>query len=257
MAPFASGIVEVLFALGPRIEQTLAEVGTYRFALAYNAPPIVNQGAYSVPGDGGGCTQLGALVRGQDACVEAFDERPFLTEEDDLGGGITCLAQGLLSGQVSATYERPQILDTLLALLGADDDPALEACNEGFHQSPDPMVVILIADADDESDGTVFNAVAEAIGTQEGPSLKDVGLFVIGTDASGCPDPAVDEGNDCGAEPACRVQEFIDIGFVNPALERNVRRFNICRTLDKDTADVAEALLVQLTAVIAQVCSQR
>ncbi|MGH1346513.1 MAG: hypothetical protein ACRBN8_33410 [Nannocystales bacterium] len=251
MAPFANGIVDVLLALGPEIEDTLAGVGTYRLALAYNAPPIVNQGAFSVPDEGEGCTQIGALVRGQDSCVEAFDGRPFLTDADDLGSGLTCLAEGVISGGVDAAYERPRILDSMLAILEADEDPALAACNEGFHQSPDPLVVIVIADADDESDATVLEAVTRAVSTQDTASLRNIGVFVIGADASQCPSEA---DNECGAQPACRVQEFVDRGLINTGLEGNVRRFNICRSLEDNVADVAASLLDQLSAVVVEAC---
>jgi len=251
MAPFANGIVDVLLALGTEIEESLAGVGTYRIALAYNAPPIVNQGAFSVPDGGEGCTQVGALVRGRDACVEEFGGRPFLTEGDDLGSGLTCLADGVISGNLNAAYERPRILDTMLAVLGADEDPTLAACNEGFYEAPAPLVVIVVADADDESDATVLEAVTQAVATQDTPNLRSIGVFVIGADASQCP---TEDENECGAEPACRVQEFIDRGFINTGLEGNVRRFNICRSLEEDIADVAGALLTQLSAVVVEVC---
>lgn len=251
MLPFANGIANILIALGGQIGETLDDVGTYRLALAFNAPPLVNEGAFSLPGGGAGCTQVGALVRGQDDCVLDFDERPYLTEEDDLGAGLTCLSTGVTAAGFNLAYERPRIFDTLLAILGAHDDAALAICNEGFHESPDPLVVILIADADDESDGTVLEAVSGAIGTQPGSSLKNIGLFVIGEDASECP---MDAGEDCVAEPACRVQDFIDRGFNNAGVGDNVRRFNICLSLNDETADVAASLLTQLTAVLDQVC---
>lgn len=251
MAPFASGIVNVLLALGAQIEETLASVGTYRLALAFNSPPIVNAGAYFVPEGGEGCEQVGALIRGQDACVEEFDRRPFLTESDDLGGGLTCLAEGVLAVGLNPAYERPRILDTLLAILGATDEPALSVCNEGFHESPDPLVVIVIADAEDESDVSVIEAVTRAVGTQQGPNLKKIGVLVVGEDTSACPD---DAGSDCAAEPACRVQEFIDSGFSGP-LEGNVRRFSICRSLEENnSAEVAADLLDQLRPVLVSVC---
>ncbi len=251
MAPFANGIVNVLLALGTMIETTLADVGTYRLGLAYNAPPISNEGAFSVPEGTNQCTQLGALVRGQDDCVEAFDSRPYVNEGDDLGSGLTCLAQAVISGEFNPAYERPQTLDSLLALLEVDDDPVLTACNEGFHQAPDPLVVILIVDADDESDASVLEAVTRAVATQGSPSLRKVGVFVVGADASGCPSTAQ---NECGARPACRVQEFLDRGFTNVGLPGNVRRFNICRSLEENSADVASSLLAQLSAVLVEVC---
>lgn len=251
MAPFANGILNVILAMGTMIDATLADFGTYRLALAFNAPPLVNEGAFSLPQDGKQCTQLGALVRGQDACVEEFDSRPYLTEADDLGPALTCLAQGVISGGLNAAYERPQIFDTLLAILEVDDDPTLAACNEGFHQAPDPLVVIVIADADDQSDATVLDAVTRALASQGGESLENVGVFVIGADGSGCPS---DTPNACGALPACRVQEFADRGFSNVGLPDNVRRFNICRSLEENSADVAAALLAQLSAVLVSVC---
>lgn len=252
MAPFATGIVNVLISLGTMVEATFAEVGTYRVGMAFNAPPILNQNAFSVPAGGEGCTQLGALVRGQGECVQDFDERPYLTENDDLGSGLTCLSEGLLMGNFNIAYERPRILDTLLAVLGADNDRAREICNEGFYESSDPLVVIVIADAEDESDASVLEAVTRAIGTQPGTSLRNIGVFVIGEDTAMCPD---DVESECVAEPACKLKEFTDSGFSGP-LEANVRRFSICRSQEKDFADVAESLLEQLTPVIAQVCDQ-
>lgn len=252
MAPFATGIINVLVALGTLVESTFAEFGTYRVGMVFNAPPVLNENAFSVPDGGEGCTQLGALVRGQGACIQDFDERPYLTEQDALGPGLTCLSEGLLMGNVNVAYEQPRILDALLAVLGADNDPAREICNEGFYESSDPLVVIVIADAEDESDASVLEAVTRAIGTQPGTSLRNIGVFVIGEDTAMCPE---DVESECVAEPACKLQEFLDSGFSGP-LEGNVRRFSICRSQEDDPAAVAQSLLDQLTPVIAQVCSQ-
>lgn len=252
MAPFANGIINVLLALGTRIEETFEGVGSYNLALGYNVPPVVNEQAFEVPADGEGCTQLGALVRGIDTCVEDFGGRPYLTNEDDLGAGLTCLGGGLIGGQWDASYETPRTLDSVVALLEGEDDPALSACNAGFHRSPDPLLIILIVDDEDASETSVLQAVTSAVATQ-GTSLENLGLFLIGADASGCPD---DEPNACGALPACRVQEFIDRGFNNVGLGDNVRRFNICRSLERDSAAVADDLLDQITAVVDNVCAQ-
>lgn len=252
MATFANGIINVLLALGTRIEETFEGVGSYNIALGYNVPPVVNEQAFEVPPSGEGCTQLGALVRGIDACVEDFDGRPYLTNEDDLGAGLTCIGGGLIGTQWDASYETPRTLDSIVALLEGDDDPALSACNEGFHESPDPLLIIVIVDEEDESETTVLEAVTSAVATQ-GTSLESVGVFLIGADASGCPD---DEPNVCGARPVCRVQEFIDRGFNNVGLGDNVRRFNICRSLERDSAAVADDLLVQITAVVQNLCAR-
>ncbi len=248
MAPFATGIINVLLALGTRIEDTLGGVGTYNLALSYNVPPNVNEGAFEVPPDGEGCTQLGALVRGQDACVEEFDGRPFLTEMDDLGAGLTCLAGGLIGGQWNAIYETPRTLDSIVAFL--ENDTSVAACNAGYHQSPDPLLIILIVDSEDESESTVLQAVTAAVATQ-GTSLESIGVFTIAADASMCPD---EEENECGALPACRVQEFLDSGFSNVGLGDNLRRFNICRSLEMDSAAVADDLLEQMSGVIVNLC---
>jgi len=252
MAPFAAGIVNVLLALGTRIEDTFGGVGGYRLALTYNVPPVVNEGAYSVPPEGEQCTQLGALVRGQDDCVEAFEGRPYLTDADDLGAGLSCLAAGLVGGQWDESYETPRTLDAIVSVLEAEGQPATAACNEGFHRSPDPLLIIVIVDSEDESEASVLEAVTDAVATQ-GTSLENVGIFVIGADASGCPDQDILE-NECGALPSCRVQEFIDRGFNNVSLGGNVRRFNICRSLEDDSAAVADDLLEQISAVVLNLC---
>lgn len=252
MATFANGIINVLLALGTRIEETFDGVASYNIALAYNVAPFVNQQAFEVPMDGEGCTQLGALVRGIDACVEEFDGRPYLTNDDDLGAGLSCLGGGLIDTQWDESYETPRTLDSLVALLEGEDDPALSACNEGFHRSPDPLLIILIVDEEDESETSVLEAVTSAVATR-GTSLESVGVFLIGADASGCPD---DEPNGCGAYPVCRVQEFLDRGFNNVGLGDNVRRFNICRSQERDSASVADALLVQMTATLQNICTR-
>ena len=252
MAPFANGIINVLLALGTRIEETFEGVGSYNIALGYNVAPVVNEQAFEVPAAGEGCTQLGALVRGIDACVEDFDGRPYLTDEDNLGAGLTCLGGGLIGAQWDASYETPRTLDSIVALLEAEDDPVVSVCNEGFHQSPDPLLIILIVDEEDESEATVLEAVTSAVATQ-GTSLESVGLFLIGADASACPD---DQPNACGAHPVCRVQEFVDRGFNNVGLGDNFGRFNICRSLERDSAEVADDLIVQITAVVQDLCAR-
>ncbi|MCR9164927.1 MAG: hypothetical protein ACE37F_30710 [Nannocystaceae bacterium] len=251
MAPLAGGIINVLLAIGTRIEEAFEGVGTFNIALGYNVAPVVNQQAYEIPAGGEGCTQLGALVRGVDECAEDFELRPYLTDDDDLGAGLTCLGGGLISAQWDPSYETPRTLDSIVALLEAEDDPALTACNEDFHRSPDPLLIVLIIDAEDESEASVLEAVTSAVATQ-GTSLENVGLFLIGADASGCPD---DDPNACDAHPSCRVQEFIDRGFTNVGLGENVRRFNICRSLERDSAAVADDLLVQMTAVVQNICT--
>ncbi|MEM6291677.1 MAG: hypothetical protein AAGA54_10445 [Myxococcota bacterium] len=252
MAPFATGIFNVILALGAQFEATLADVGSYRIGVAFNAPPVINATAFGVPEEAEQCTRLGSLVRGQDPCVEEFGSRPYLTEQDELGGGITCIASGFFGGGLPPEYERPRILDSLVEILEAEDDPELSVCNAGFHQAPDPLFIIVIADAEDESDLSVVEATARAIGSQ-GTSLRNVGIFVIGADGNGCPD---DLQEACGADPVCRLQEFIVSGFNNANLDSNVRRFNICRSLEDDPADVAADLLVQLSAVLFQVCGR-
>lgn len=249
MAPFAQGIINVILALGTRVDETFGGVGSFNLAFAYNAPPNVNEQAVEVPPNGEGCTQLGALVRGVDDCVYDYDGRPYLTEGDDLGAGMTCLAGGLIAGQWSPLYETPQTLDTIVAFL--EGESTLSACNAGFHTPPNPLLIILIVDSEDESQASVIQAVTAAVAAR-GTSLESVGLFVIGADASGCPD---DQPNACNALPACRVQEFIQAGFTNVGLSDNVRRFNICRALEEDAADVADDLLGQLSAVISGLCT--
>ncbi len=251
MAPFANGIINVLLALGTRIEETFDGVRSYNIALGYNVPPVVNEQAFDVPSGGEGCTQLGALVRGIDACVEEFDGRPYLTHEDDLGAGLTCIGGGLIGTQWDPSYETPRTLDSIVALLEGEGDPTLSVCNDGFHESPDPLLIIVIVDEEDESETTVLEAVTSAVATQ-GTSLESVGVFLIGADASGCPD---DEPNACGAHPVCRVQEFIDRGFNNVGLGKNVRRFNICRSLERDSAAVADDLVEQITALVRNLCT--
>ena len=249
MAPFAQGIINVLLALGTRVEETFGGVGTYNLAFAYNAPPAVNDQALEVPPDGDGCTQLGALVRGIDDCVYDFDGRPYLTDEDDLGAGMTCLAGGLISGQWSPLYETPQTLDTIVAFL--EGEYTLSVCNAGFHTSPGPLLIILIVDDEDESQSSVLQAVTTAVATQ-GTSLEPVGLFVIGADTADCPESLP---NACNAKPACRVGEFIDRGYTNVGLGDNVRRFNICRSLETDSSAVADDFIAQISAVISGVCT--
>lgn len=255
MAPFAQGIVELFIAMGARLDETFEGLQSYNIALTYNVAPVVNELAFEVPAEGDGCTQLGALVRGIDECVEEFDGRPYLTKKDQLGTGLECIAGGL-SSHYDLSHERPRALDSVVAFLESGRDDALSACNAGFHDPSDPLLIVLIVDSDDESDLSPLEAATSAIGA-EGSSLENIGVFLIGADASNCPD---EEANECGAEPACQVQEFLDIGFNNASLGANLRRFNLCRAHDErgdaDVAAVADDLIAQMSAVFPALCAE-
>ncbi len=266
MAPYSVGILETIFALGAGIEGVLAEVGDYHFGITFNSSPLDNQDAYALPRspDTDRCTELGALIRGQDECAATFEGRAYITAADELGAGLSCLAGPLTSVSLAYPHEEQRTLDTLVAVLESALRPALAVCNEGFHAAGDPLIVVIIVDDVDLSTTSVIEAVGDSIASQ-GTSLRNVGVLLIGADPSSCTDGGgtggTTEGSSstgsepaCEAVPSCRVHDFIRSGFPGSLIDDNVRQSNICRTLEDDTAAVAAEVEQHLVELIATVC---
>ncbi len=272
MAPYASGVLDAVFALGPAFEEVLADVGDYHFGITFNSPPLVNTDAYMLPPDPvtDSCTELGALVRGQSDCVDEFEGRPYLTSADELGSGLLCLSGQLPSGMLLFEHEEQRTLDTLVAILESDDDPALSACNEGFHERGDPLIVVVIIDDLDLSMTDVTVAVARAIASQGGGTLDNVGIILIGADPAECEGDSgtgtttTGDGTSssstgsaepsCDATPSCRVHEFLVSAFPGELYENNIRQTNICNAIDAETSGVAGGVEQQFIDLFAAVC---
>jgi len=183
------------------IQRKLTGAGSYHVG-------VITTDAYA--GNAEGCTELGALVTRtlKATCGPYAAGAGYMTEADDLATAFTCAAKVGITG---ANNEQP-IAAADLALSAALAAPG--ACNAGFLRDDALLVLTIITDEEDDSEGKGKGSPGDpptwfdALVAHKGLEANIVALAVVG----GAP------GNMCppyspptGAEDAPRLRAFAEL----------------------------------------------
>lgn len=199
------------------------------------------------------CEEIGSLFRPvEQECYEMLEGRPYVTKGDAVAAGLLCLiGEPLL---LDLELETPRTVEAIIAALGDANEPG--GCNEGFHQAGDPLVIIVVTDADDV--GGPFPPIAAATIIANEGTADTLAFTLLSEPTCSCPGaPEPCRGDvGCPAQPPCKLVSVAEDLFGTDQPGR-VRETDLCNALRGNDRPFQEALLTAIEEQLPLVCATR
>ncbi|MEM6990494.1 MAG: hypothetical protein AAF721_08355 [Myxococcota bacterium] len=254
MGAYEAVLFEAVFGLVGRFPTLLGELGSYHVGITTNSSVPWNDSAFFPAGEEPlDCTGVGSLSRPPDeACYDLLEGNPYIGKNTDLGAALSCTAMAVDPG--GRALEPADPVAAIRSAISSDMNEDGH-CNAGFHDPADPLVVVLVTDADDDTSPLEPVAAAADILDSVGLNPAKLAMSVISGSTCSCGD---DGKPGCGAEcppnpkhgppqAPCRILGLTELLFAADGLEDHVRFTDICET-PTDRFDPFGAALIEAVA---------
>jgi hypothetical protein len=236
MEVYEDKVIAASLELFTVLQESLSKIPSYHIGFTFASEVMHNEVE---------CQGVGSLLRRSplEDCSELYmGGRPYVTEQDEFGPAMLCLASAGSLNVIEEQNARPA--ETILNVSSPEANMK-GGCNEGFFRPEAAFAIALVTDVDDDLDGSVlmYGSLGEPydwyskIWERNEFVAERVGIGVISA-------PAL-EDPECDAGAAPRLHEFLDLFNLE-----NTVRVNIC----DDEQQIADQFGAGLEALLTNTC---